>query len=183
MLEIAQDFSNHNGGDLHFGPDGYLYIGTGDGGAGGDPRQRAQDLGSLLGKFLRIDVDRPAAPDQAACGLIVRYAIPADNPFARAGNGEEGIFSNEFETVTVVPTRRAAGGGTVCPEIWAYGLRNPWRWSFAPDGALLIGDVGQEDVEEVSLIPPATAGANLGWPCFEGDRAFRPSDPACATPR
>lgn len=182
VLEFTQDFVNHNGGDLHFGPDGYLYIGTGDGGFPGDSRRRAQNLGTLLGKMLRIDVNRPAAPDQAACGSTARYAIPADNPFARTGNGEEGVFSNDFELVGAVPALRSVGGSAPCPEIWAYGLRNPWRWSFAPDGALLIGDVGQADVEEVSLIPPATAAANLGWPCFEGDRPFRPDDPGCATP-
>lgn len=153
LLEIDQPYSNHNAGDLNFGPDGYLYIGTGDGGSGGDPRNNAQLLAPdptdsnrnpLLGKMLRIDVDGAAAnaPD---CGSG-NYTIPADNPFAD-------------------------GPGGNCDEIWAYGLRNPWRYSFdALTGDLFIGDVGQNVWEEVDFQPAASAGGeNYGWRCYEGD--------------
>lgn len=143
LLEFEQDFSNHNGGDLHFGPDGFLYIATGDGGGAGDPNDRAQDLGSLLGKLLRIDVDGPAP-----------YAVPPGNPFA--------------------------GVAGVRPEIWAYGLRNPWRFSFdRATGDLFIGDVGQGAVEEVDFQADAsTGGENYGWSCMEGDilQNFNPCD-------
>jgi glucose/arabinose dehydrogenase len=139
LLVVDQPFDNHNGGQLAFGPDGYLYIALGDGGGGGDPFGNGQSLLTLLGKILRIDVDgTPAA------GL--QYAIPADNPFA-------------------------AGGGR--PEIWAYGLRNPWRFSFDhPTGRLFAGDVGQGDWEEVSLI---TRGGNFGWNIAEGNHCFFPA--------
>ncbi|HSO24624.1 MAG TPA: PQQ-dependent sugar dehydrogenase [Chondromyces sp.] len=149
LLEFEQDFSNHNGGDLHFGPDGLLYIATGDGGGAGDPNDRAQDLGTLLGKLLRIDVDG-AAP----------YAVPPDNPFVGAAGAR--------------------------PEIWAYGLRNPWRFSFDRlTGDVFIGDVGQGAVEEVDFQPAAsTGGENYGWSCMEGDRAagFNPCDGSPLTP-
>jgi glucose/arabinose dehydrogenase len=136
VLEFAQDFSNHNGGDLHFAPNGSLYIASGDGGGGGDPNDRAQKLDTLLGKLLRIDVDA-AEP----------YAVPSDNPF-----------------VGVAGAR---------PEIWAYGLRNPWRFSFDREtGELFIGDVGQNSVEEIDFQPAASGGGeNYGWSCLEGDEA------------
>jgi len=136
VLEFAQDFSNHNGGDLHFGPDGSLYIASGDGGGGGDPNDRAQQLDTLLGKLLRIDVDGPEP-----------FAVPPDNPF-----------------VGVAGAR---------PEIWAYGLRNPWRFSFdRATGDLFIGDVGQNAVEEIDFQPAASRGGeNYGWSCLEGDVA------------
>lgn len=152
LLTFEQPYPNHNGGDLHVGPDGMLYVATGDGGAGGDPERHAQDPGSLLGKLLRIDPtpDDPAAP----------YAIPADNPF-----------------VDIDPH-----DGTVRPEIWALGLRNPWRISFdAATGDLWIADVGQGDIEEINLAPADTTsaaggdagrGANFGWSAFEGDAPF-----------
>jgi glucose/arabinose dehydrogenase len=133
LIFQRQPEPNHNGGLLLFGPDGKLYVGFGDGGGGGDPHGRrgnAQDLGTLLGKILRID-PVPAAGRP--------YTIPASNPFAG---------------------RPGARG-----EIWAYGLRNPWRFSFH-SGALLIGDVGQEAVEEIDVV--RRAGANLGWRVFEG---------------
>jgi glucose/arabinose dehydrogenase len=115
LLEIPQPFANHNGGQLQFGPDGYLYIGMGDGGSAGDPQNNAQDLWTLLGKMLRIDVEGGFP-----------YAIPADNPFV--GNPE------------------ARG------EIWAWGLRNPWRFSFDPlKGHLFIADVGQGEREEINF--------------------------------
>jgi hypothetical protein len=134
LLQFDQDFSNHNGGDIHFGPDGFLYIATGDGGSARDPNARAQDLGSLLGKLLRIDVDGGTP-----------YTVPVDNPF-----------------VDVHSAR---------PEIWAYGLRNPWRFSFdRTTGDLFIGDVGQNQIEEIDLQPGASAGGeNYGWSCMEGD--------------
>jgi glucose/arabinose dehydrogenase len=131
LLTIPQPFSNHNGGALRFGPDGFLYIGTGDGGAANDPGNRAQDTRELLGKILRIDVDG-AMP----------YAIPAGNPFA-------------------------GGGGRA--EIWALGLRNPWRIAFDRlTGDLFIGDVGQNALEEIDWLAAGTgAGANFGWRVME----------------
>jgi hypothetical protein len=132
-------FPNHKGGLVRFGPDGLLYIGTGDGGGGGDPLGNAQNLDSLLGKLLRIDVSNAstAAP----------YAIPPTNPFVGQAN------------------RRA--------EIWAYGLRNPWRFAFDPPGnRLYIGDVGQERVEEVDVSAADGAGLNYGWNATEGTTCF-----------
>ncbi len=139
---IPQPFSNHNGGHLAFGPDGYLYIGLGDGGSGNDPEHRAQDPSSLLGKFLRID---PNVPDAHPSG----YVVPADNPFVRG-----------------VPVAAR-------PEIWSFGLRNPWRFSFdAPalggSGALVIGDVGQGSWEEINYEPRGRGGRNYGWRNREG---------------
>jgi glucose/arabinose dehydrogenase len=130
--------TNHNGGQLAFGPDGYLYIGVGDGGAAGDPPNNAQNLAVLLGKILRIDVD--GAPP---------YAIPPENPFV--GNGD------------------ARG------EIWAYGLRNPWRFSFdRMTGDILIGDVGQNANEEVDFAAHGAKGLNFGWRVFEGLFCYSP---------
>ncbi len=138
VMEIRQPYGNHNGGQMAFGPDGYLYVGLGDGGSGGDPRGNGQDLGTLLGSILRIDVG-DATPD-------IPYVIPRDNPFA----GVDG----------------ARG------EIWAYGLRNPWRFSFDRDtGDLWTGDVGQNQLEEVDLIE---RGLNYGWNVMEGSRCFSP---------
>jgi glucose/arabinose dehydrogenase len=139
ILTIAQPFANHNGGQLQFGPDGYLYIGMGDGGSGGDPGNRAQNLGDLLGKMLRIDVDS-ASP----------YAIPPSNPFTGQG------------------MRR---------EIWAYGLRNPWRFSFdRATGDLWIADVGQGTWEEIDFQPATSIGGeNYGWRRMEGTHCFNPA--------
>ena len=145
------DFANHNGGQLQFGPDGYLYVGTGDGGSGGDPSNHAQDLTQLLGKLLRIDVDH---------GLP--YTIPASNPFFGHGNARN--------------------------EIWAYGLRNPWRFSFdRSSGDLWIGDVGQDTYEEVDLQPATSIGGeNYGWRKMEGFHCYNPStnctDPSFTMP-
>ena len=136
ILEFEQPAPNHNGGDLHFGPDGYLYIATGDGGGTEDPNAQGQSLDTLLGKILRIDVDGGNP-----------YAIPGDNPFV--------------------------GKGAALDEIWAYGLRNPWRFSFDRlNGDLFIGDVGQGAREEIDLQPASSAGGeNYGWSCMEGDLA------------
>jgi glucose/arabinose dehydrogenase len=139
---IAQPFSNHNGGHLAFGPDGYLYVGLGDGGSGNDPSHRAQDPSSLLGKFLRIDVN---VPDTHPSG----YVVPSDNPFLDGAP---------------VSAR---------PEIWSFGLRNPWRYNFddpvlGGTGALLIGDVGQSAFEEIDYEPPNRGGRNYGWRNREG---------------
>jgi glucose/arabinose dehydrogenase len=136
LLTISDPFPNHNGGMLAFGPDGYLYIANGDGGAGGDPLNSGQSLDTLLGKILRIDIDSGDP-----------YGIPADNPFA-------------------------AGGGE--PEIWDWGLRNPWRFSFdRATGAMLIGDVGQDRVEEIDLETPGDGGKNYGWNRLEGERCYK----------
>ncbi len=138
LMTIPQPFSNHNGGWLGFGPDGYLYIAMGDGGSGNDPGDRAQRLNFLLGKILRIDVDNTDP------GLA--YAIPATNPFANDGD----------------PATLA--------EIWAYGLRNPWRTSFDRlTGDLWIADVGQSNREEINFEPAGDPGGNhYGWRCREG---------------
>jgi glucose/arabinose dehydrogenase len=138
VLTIAQPFSNHNGGNLAFGPDGYLYIGTGDGGSGGDPLNNAQSSGTLLGKMLRIDVESGVSP----------YSIPSDNPFF--------------------------GNTSYRPEIWALGLRNPWRYSFDQvDGRLFIADVGQDDYEEINVQSPHShGGENYGWNIMEGAHCY-----------
>jgi glucose/arabinose dehydrogenase len=139
---VAQPFTNHNGGHLAFGPDGYLYIGLGDGGSGNDPQHLAQDPSTLLGKFLRIDV---AVPDDHPSG----YVVPPDNPFL------------DGSPIAALP------------EIWSFGLRNPWRYSFddpalGGTGALLIGDVGQAAWEEINYEPPGRGGRNYGWRNREG---------------
>jgi glucose/arabinose dehydrogenase len=139
VMEVPQPYANHNGGQLAFGPDGYLYIGLGDGGSGGDPQGNGQNLSTLLGKILRIDVSELSTPGD--------YAIPADNPFV----GTEGARS----------------------EVWALGLRNPWRFSFdAETGLLWVGDVGQNSWEEIDII---AKGANCGWNIMEGSHCYIPS--------
>jgi len=141
LLTITQPFMNHNGGDITFGPDGYLYIAMGDGGSGGDPGNRAQSLNTLLGKLLRIDVDSGSP-----------YGIPTDNP-----------FFNDNDTQTL-------------DEIWAYGLRNPWRISFdSQTGDLWVADVGQAVFEEINMVGSAEAGINYGWRCYEGNATFNTS--------
>ncbi len=142
ILHIDQPFLNHKGGQLQFGPDGYLYIGMGDGGSEGDPDGNGQSLQTLLGKILRIDVDQKEP-----------YAVPSDNPFVN-------------------------GGGLA--EIWSYGLRNPWRFSFDKrNGDLYIGDVGQDAWEEIDYLPAGRpGGANFGWNYFEGTHPYRGSPPA-----
>lgn len=136
LLTVEQPYANHNGGALLFGPDGYLYLALGDGGSAGDPENRAQNLDSLLGKILRLDVSQPGP-----------YRIPPDNPFV-GGQGRE--------------------------EIWAYGLRNPWRISFdRATGDLYIADVGQNAIEEVNFQPAGSPGGeNYGWRVWEGSRRY-----------
>lgn len=138
ILTIDQPAGNHNGGTIKFGPDGYLYIGMGDGGGGGDTFNNGQNKNTLLGKMLRIDVDS-ASP----------YGIPADNPYV-------GIAGSD--------------------EIWAIGMRNPWKFSFdSANGDLWIADVGQENVEEINRQPSTSAGLNYGWRCYEGNSAYNTS--------
>jgi glucose/arabinose dehydrogenase len=152
ILTFPQPFANHNGGWLDFGPDGFLYLGSGDGGSGGDPQNNGQNTNTLLGKILRLDVRSDAFADP-----LRDYAIPPNNPFA-------------------------AGGGR--PEVWAYGLRNPYRASFdAATGNLWIGDVGQNAVEEIDLMRPTDGGANFGWRVFEGIQLFTgPAIPGTVPP-
>ncbi|MBI3952289.1 MAG: PQQ-dependent sugar dehydrogenase [Acidobacteria bacterium] len=140
LIFIDQPYSNHNGGHLAFGPDGFLYIGTGDGGAAGDPQNNGQNVQSSLGKLLRIDVNSGSP-----------YSIPLTNPFV----GRPGM-----------------------DEIWAYGLRNPWRFSFDREtGDLYIGDVGQNKWEEVDFQPAGSAGGqDYGWKITEGFHCFSPPD-------
>ncbi len=140
LLTIGQPYSNHNGGQIAFGPDGYLYIGMGDGGSAGDPQNNGQDPLTLLGAMLRIDVESGDAP----------YGIPESNPFA---------FDDAHQ-----------------PEIWATGLRNPWRFSFdRVTGDLWIADVGQNSYEEVNFQPASSAGGeNYGWRIMEGSHCYDP---------
>ncbi len=145
MLDFSQPFTNHNGGSLQFGPDGMLYVGSGDGGSGGDPGNRAQNLTTYLGKILRLDVDA-AAP-----------YIPTDNPYV--------------------------SDSSALDEIWAYGIRNPWRFSFdASTGDLWIADVGQGNREEINKEDPTDAPLNYGWRCYEGNAPFNTAGcPAVST--
>ncbi len=139
VLEIDQPFSNHNGGQLQFGPDGFLYIGMGDGGSGGDPSGNGQNINTLLGSLLRIDVDNG-----------MPFSVPSDNPFVGIDGAD---------------------------EIWAYGLRNPWRFSFdSSDGRLFLADVGQNSFEEVDLIEK---GGNYGWNIMEGLHCFSSDISGC----
>jgi glucose/arabinose dehydrogenase len=146
LLRTPQPYANHNGGHIAFGPDGYLYVGLGDGGSSGDPMGNGQNLLALLGTILRLDVGEAPGVSTESDGN--GYTIPADNPFA---DGEEGL-----------------------PEIWAYGLRNPWRFSFDREtGDLWIGDVGQNAVEEINFQPAESGGGeNWGWNLFEGTSPY-----------
>jgi glucose/arabinose dehydrogenase len=143
ILEVEQPFANHNAGQLAFGPDGMLYIGLGDGGAANDPHGHGQNLETLLGSMLSIEVDRKTGS--------LSYGIPADNPFAK---------------------RDGARG-----EIWAYGLRNPWRYGFDSKGRLIVADVGQDAWEELDIV---ARGDNLGWNVREGLHCFKPRS-GCAS--
>ncbi len=149
ILTVDQPFSNHNGGDINFGPDGYLYVGLGDGGAGCDSGDHAQDPLDLLGKMLRIDVSNAT--------LIDPYDIPAGNPFV--------------------------GDPSTLDEIWAQGLRNPWRFGFdRSSGDLFIADVGQNQWEEINFQAASSSGAeNYGWDCFEGTHLASDPPSSCST--
>lgn len=154
VLVIDQPYNNHNGGQIAFGPDGYLYIGMGDGGNANDPLDAGQSADTLLGKILRIDVrgDAGGAPECSAVNTN-GYRIPADNPLVD-------------------------GDGGACDEIWALGLRNPWRFSFdRSTGDLYIADVGQNRYEEINVQPASSSGGeNYGWNVMEGLHCFRPPD-------
>ncbi|WP_419487280.1 PQQ-dependent sugar dehydrogenase [Chryseobacterium bernardetii] len=137
LLNIPKPFANHNGGSIHFAPDGKLWVITGDGGSAGDPNNNAQNKNSLLGKMLRLDVDATGP-----------YNIPPDNPFV--GNTIDGA-----------------------DEVWAYGLRNAWKFSFdITTGNAMIADVGQGAIEEINKMPITQAGINYGWRCYEGNTAY-----------
>lgn len=141
ILTFRQPYSNHNGGQVSFGPDGYLYIAVGDGGSGGDPHDNGQNRSTLLGSILRIDVNKQEGGK--------KYGVPADNPFAGNSNGYR-------------------------EEIYAYGLRNPWRFSFdTANGRLWTGDVGQNAFEEIDIIEK---GGNYGWNIMEGNHCFEPGN-------
>jgi len=156
IMEFDQDAKNHNGGDMHFGDDGYLYIATGDGGGANDEYDNAQDISTLKGGVLRIDVDDIAPEGAELCGIVSNYAIPPGNAFPGTNDG--------------------------CDEILHYGLRNPWRFSFdAVSGELWIADVGQNVWEEVNQVPANATGNNFGWPCLEGTHIFNP-DAECDPP-
>lgn len=144
LLNIPKPFTNHNGGSIHFAPDGYLWISTGDGGSGGDPNNNGQNKNSLLGKMLRIDVNA-AGP----------YNIPPGNPFIGVDGAD---------------------------EVWSYGLRNAWKFSFDLTAATaMIADVGQNQIEEINRMPIAQAGINYGWRCYEGNAAYNTAGCAAAS--
>ncbi|EDM43285.1 Glucose/sorbosone dehydrogenase-like protein [unidentified eubacterium SCB49] len=142
ILDFTQPYSNHNGGSLEFGPDGFLYIGTGDGGNSGDPNNYAQNKLSPLGKMLRIDIDNTSGGNN--------YSIPANNPYL--------------------------GDSTGLDEIWAIGLRNPWKYDFDPESNdLWIADVGQNAVEEINRVDYTVADLNYGWRCYEASSTYETS--------
>ncbi|WP_294322362.1 PQQ-dependent sugar dehydrogenase [Chryseobacterium sp. sg2396] len=135
ILNVPKPFDNHNGGSIHFAPDGYLWVVTGDGGSGGDPNNNAQNKNSLLGKLLRLDINATGA-----------YNIPAGNPFVGIDGAD---------------------------EVWAYGLRNAWKFNFdTVSGNVMIADVGQGQIEEINRMPLTQPGINYGWRCYEGNNAY-----------
>ena len=143
ILEVSQPYSNHNGGAIHFGADGYLYVALGDGGSAGDPRGNGQDPDTLLGSILRID--------PTVASSYGNYSVPEDNPFVGVSGSRD--------------------------EIWAFGFRNPWRFSFDPEtGDLWAGDVGQRGYEEIDLVK---RGLNYGWNVMEGFHCYPPSVSSC----
>jgi glucose/arabinose dehydrogenase len=195
ILEIPQDFNNNNGGDLHFGPDGYLYIGMGDGGSGNDPCDRSQTLDpadlldcgnhsttaakALLGKMIRIDIDSitPAGANQL-CGSnsdgSAAYAVPRDNPFIVA------IARDRFQS----PGQSLGITEGACAETWSYGLRNPYRFSFDRlTGDMWLSDVGQDTWEEINLEPAGTpGGCDYGWRICEGSYQRGSTTAPCPSP-
>ena len=153
LIEVNQPASNHNGGNLEFGPDGYLYSGFGDGGAADDYYGNGQRMSTLLGKMIRIDPDARTGKSE--------YGIPGDNPFADN------------------PVCKRGNALRTCPEIWATGMRNPWRWTFDREtGELWVGDVMQDNYEEINLI---VKGANYGWPIRQGKHCFPTGSTGCRT--
>lgn len=135
ILNVPKPFDNHNGGSIHFAPDGYLWVVTGDGGSGGDPNNNAQNKNSLLGKLLRLDINATGA-----------YNIPPGNPFVGIDGAD---------------------------EVWAYGLRNAWKFNFdTVSGNVMIADVGQGQIEEINRMPLTQPGINYGWRCYEGNNAY-----------
>ena len=153
VMKVVQPYANHNGGCLQFGPDGYLYIGLGDGGSAGDPQNRAQNPATRLGKLLRIDVGETPG----STSVPPTYRIPPGNPFA--------------------------GHADYAREIFALGLRNPWRFSFDRNtGDLWIGDVGQNAREEIDFLPKGQSGVNFGWNRFEGFATYPPGSPPPPNP-
>jgi glucose/arabinose dehydrogenase/uncharacterized cupredoxin-like copper-binding protein len=163
ILQIEQPFANHNGGELEFGPDGYLYIASGDGGWEGDPLEAGQDINTLLGKILRIDVNVEDRP----------YAIPQDNPFAQEATVVK-LFDIPEQTFAQIHTKARQ-------EIWAYGLRNPWQFSFdRQTGDLYIADVGQNHWEEIDFqAADSQGGVNYGWDYLMGSHCFPIEAQAC----
>lgn len=144
ILNIPKPFNNHNGGSIHFAPDGNLWVVTGDGGSGGDPNNNSQNKNSLLGKMLRIDINSTGA-----------YNIPAGNPFIGIDGAD---------------------------EVWAYGLRNAWKFSFdLTTGNAMIADVGQGQIEEINRVPITQAGTNYGWRCYEGNNTYNTTGCAAST--
>jgi len=155
LLQVPQPYPNHKGGELLFGPDGYLYLGLGDGGRGWDPLNSAQNTSTLRGKILRIDVNHTQEIGSGKYKRVLPYAYPLDNPYIHEMDGPPGM--------------------AVCKEIYAMGLRNPWRFSFdRQTGDLWAGDVGQDLWEEIDLI---VKGGNYGWCVREGAHHFKPGPP------
>ena len=155
ILQFDQENRNHNGGDLHFGLDGYLYIASGDGGGGNDQYDNAQNINTLKGAILRIDVDGTPPEGGELCGAVQDYGIPPDNPFTGTGDG--------------------------CDEILHFGLRNPWRFSFdAMTSDIYIADVGQNTWEEINFMPFGFSEVNFGWSCREGLHDF-PAGKLCTS--
>jgi glucose/arabinose dehydrogenase len=144
ILNQAKPFDNHNGGSIHFAPDGYLWVVTGDGGSGGDPNNNGQNKNSLLGKLLRLDINSTGP-----------YNIPPGNPFVGVDGAD---------------------------EVWAYGLRNAWKFNFdTTSGNVMIADVGQGQIEEINRMPLTQAGLNYGWRCYEGNNAYNTAGCAAQT--
>ncbi|MDP9368457.1 MAG: PQQ-dependent sugar dehydrogenase [Chloroflexota bacterium] len=175
ILTVEQPFVNHNGGTINFGPDGYLYISLGDGGLAGDPYETAQDVNDVLGSILRIDVNAQGdAP----------YRIPENNPFSQAGGVQpEGEYLETGILPSDVANQEAQDGSyhpEARPEIFFWGLRNPWQFSFdAQTGDLYVTDVGQNAWEEINFVPAGTEGGwNFGWDFMEGAHCYPPAQPA-----